>query len=349
MGRKKNQVKELCYLDPTIFRPQTKHEKVRVWFHLINGGIGDYINHMSAFKWLAEKNPHIIGHIVAPSQFFEIAQFIMKPYTHWQVVERSIFNRFARKMLIPGDEILDPSTFKKYIGAPGAHLLDLGFMLYAQLDKPPEGFNFMVDLSHYQPSHHEFEELDLHMPYAVFTPGYTAESRVFKAEYMNKLLEYTKSKGITPVFLGKKDFANRGKEAFNKGYFARFQDDIDYSLGVDLREKTSLLDAIYIMGRAKFVIGIDNGLLNLAGTTKVPIIFGHTITQVRHRDIRRREGKTINIIVDEVTLPCSGCQSKMRYIMKHKFSKCIYGDYQCLDLLFANDCEAWKKAIDSVL
>jgi ADP-heptose:LPS heptosyltransferase len=162
----------------------------------------------------------------------------------------------------------------------------------------------------------------------------------------NGLVDYTISKGITPVFIGKRDFALKGKE---NNYFANVGEEMDFSKGIDFREKTTLLQAVEIIKGAKFILGIDNGLLHFAGCTETPIIFGHTITEVKHRSVRRPKGTVINLALTKESLPCSGCQSNMRNIIGHKFKNCIYDDYKCLDLLFGNEMSEWKRAIDYIL
>ena len=332
------------YLNENYFRPKTRHESVHIHFFLSQGGLGDYINHMPAFQWLAEKCPHLEGRLFVNKPFLEVAEFIMRPYKQWKVINKVL----APKFLKTGDAVVDPVNYKKFINATGAHLLDLGFMFYACHDKPYAGYNRLPSINYSKPW--RWPELNPDWEYAIFTPGATAQARAVPAKHFNNLVDYTISKGVTPVFLGKADFAGLGKkEGSSKGYYAKFDEGYDFSRGVDLREKTTLLEAVQIMRGAKFVIGVDNGLLHFAGCTEVPIIFGHTVAEVEHRKIRRPKGLTIDIAISRDSLPCIGCQSNMRYIMGHQFKFCIYGDYQCLDLIFADDARTWKQAIDVVL
>lgn len=333
-------------MNPKQFRPGTKFKQHLCNFFLLNGGLGDYINHMSAILWVAKECPHVEGWVFVSQPFLDVAKYILKDYQHFNCFD---INGYEKK-LVDGSLVLKPAP-ALHVNPTGAHLLDLGFMYYTQTDKAPEGFDYLpeidyeVDLSKFGiPSHRDF---------AVFTPGATAGIRAIPPKHFNNLVNYVYKQGITPVFLGRRVFT-KGHDAGKNGYQATINEEYDLTKGIDLTEKTTLLEATGIMSHAKFVAGLDNGLLHFAGTTDVPIIFGHNVATIRHRQIRRRKGITIDITVDQKTLACIGCQSKMRFMFGedkkgHKFSKCIYDDKACLDLLFHNEGEVWKRAIDRIL
>jgi ADP-heptose:LPS heptosyltransferase len=332
--------------NPNIFRPGTMLEQQRVVFIFVNGGLGDYINFMSAVIWAAEQNPHVVGHVLVTEPFRTVAAHILKDYPNWT----AHVHGYLRTIQDTYDRVLVhyPRREHMLISATGAHLMDLGFMWFAQMSKPPKDYGFLPEINYNEPW--KWPALK-ERPYAVFTPGATAKSRVIYPRYFNELVNYTVSKGITPVFLGKRDFADGNKDI---AYNATIQDGYDFSKGIDLTEKTTLLEATQIMSKACFVLGLDNGLLHFAGTTTTPIIFGHNVASVEQRDIRRRSGQTINVHLEESGLSCIACQSKMRYMVGHKFSDCFYrshpsNGYKCLELLFSEGCATWKMAIDHML
>jgi hypothetical protein len=339
--KKKNKVKIAppigeTYLNETIFRKGTKHP-VRVFnFFLRQGGLGDYICHMPAFEYMAEMFPQVYGRLFANPPFTDVAKHIMKKYPHWDVHKVTQ----AEKVMKPGEMMFDPSKYIKYVSAPGAHLLDLGFIYYCNQQAAVEPYNRMTSLKGLT---HNFE---LPERYAVVTPGATAKARTMPAEGFNAVCEHLISRGVTPVFLGKKDFAHMGADS---SYFAKIDQEYNLDCGVNLLEQTTLLEAVAVMEGALMVVGLDNGLLHFAGCTDVPIIFGHSVTEVHHREIRRKRGKTINIALRKEDLACYACQSRMRFVIGHAFKYCIYDDYKCLDLLFSNKAEAWARAIDEIL
>lgn len=316
------------------FRRGTKRKSDPINFVLMNGGIGDFINFTAALTWVAETQKHVDGFVWAHPPMLEVCQHLFKKYRHWKVYDRAQFTKFV----VEGSYIIAPNRGTQLLNATGAHLLDLGFNYFAQLDKAPDGWGHLPVIDYMGPW--KWPQIKQAGKYAIFTPGATAPARTMPVKAFNELVAYTKSLGVTPVFLGKKVVMG--------DYVANFEEGYDYTNGIDLREQTSMLEAVQVMRGAEFVIGLDNGLLHFAGTTNVPIIYGHNVTTVEHRKIQRKSGVTIDIYISPQILSCSGCQSKMRFT-RHNFNKCIYGDLKCLDILFRDDSREWKSAIDTIM
>ncbi len=180
--------------------------------------------------------------------------------------------------------------------------------------------------------------------YAVITTGYTSDTRVFKAEYINEVAEYLNSIGITPVFLGKKaTYADK-----NNTIVGKFE--ANYELGVNLIDKTNLFEAHSIMSKAQFVLGLDNGLLHLASMSDVSVIWGFTTVLPEHRLPYRNNIKGFNAYVvspTEEELACWGCQSKMNFAdSSHSFMTCIYSDFKCVELMTS---DKWITQINRVI
>jgi len=86
------------------------------------------------------------------------------------------------------------------------------------------------------------------------------------------------------------------------------------------------------------VVGIDGGLLHLAGTTAVPIVYGMTHVEPRCRPIVRGGQRNWNVVhVTPRNLGCSGCQSNWTLMFRHDFRFCLYKDYACTSALHAED------------
>lgn len=351
-AKKKRQLaltKEIKYSEETVsmnekyFRPKSVWHKVDVHFLIPSGGLGDLINWTPALEWSVNENHHMNCFFYFKEPFKSVAEFIFKDTPRVKVRHIKDFQKYVKD----GDAVLDFTNVSQYINATGAHLLDLGFMLFCCSSEPYQGYNRLPSIKFYDDNIDETLGLALDgRPYAVFTPGATTRTRAMPAEAFNELVRYTYDLGIIPVFLGKKEFLEDFK---TPEHYTQFDEGYDFGLGVDLRDQTTLLQATQIMSGARFVLGVDNGLLHFAGCTEAPIIFGHTITTVKQRDIRRPKGVTINISLDKKDLPCIGCQANMRFIFGHSFKKCVYDDYKCLELLFSDKCKTWKKAIDLVL
>lgn len=310
------------------FRPNSKARDRIVNFLVISGGIGDYICYFQGIRWVAATYPHIIGRIYVSEHMLELTQQFFKEFPRWEVRDRAIINEAFLKARPTFAPLLQP------INATGAHPLDLGFIYYANVNPPPKDWNEYprIDLS-------ALEGLKCEKPYAVMTPGATTENRTMRAEAFNGIKDHLIARGITPIFLGKKQITDVRQIRYESGY--------NFEGGLDLREQTSLLQAAGIMSKATLVVGLDNGLLHLAACTDVPIIFGYNIASPEHRRPRRKVGDIWEIYPDVKELPCTFCQSRMRYMFDHDFALCLYKDNACLDALA--DPKPWCDAVDDVL
>ncbi len=86
------------------------------------------------------------------------------------------------------------------------------------------------------------------------------------------------SRGYTPVFIGRekalcgfKDFAI--KAAVINSY---------YSQGINLINQTDTLEAAAVIAGAKAIVGLDSGLIHVAGFTDTEIVAGYTLVDPIH-------------------------------------------------------------------
>lgn len=327
-------------LNPKIFGPGFEAVSIPVSFVFAQGGVGDYINWCSVIQWIRDTYPHVDGRIFVSELFLQVAEYLFKDTPRWKVLHRDRFPRDYES----GSPICYPKPGTQLINACGAHLMDVGAWYFSCIDPLDAEYRFLPTINYEGPW--KWPELDPESNFALFTPGSTSEVREMPVKAFNELVQYTISKGVTPVFIGKRELSEQ--------YEAKFSH-YNLNVGIDLRERTNLIEVTQIMRKARFIIGLDNGLLHMAGTTDVPTIFGHNVAHVHHRELRRREGMTIDITLPESELGCIGCQSKIRFISKHDFRECIFKKYdppkdrKCLELLFKNDSQKWKNAIDQIL
>ena len=327
-------------LNPSIWGKGMRCYSFPTAFVFNQGGVGDYINWCSSLLWIHKTYSQVDGRVYVSELFKHVAEYLFKDLPRWKVYHRDDFAKYHER----GAPVCNPAPGTQLINACGAHLMDLGQWYFTCIDPLPEESRHLTEIKYDGPW--KWPELDPESNFAIFTPGSTSEVREMPVKAFNTLVEYTIAKGITPVFLGKKELS--------ENYEAKFLS-YDLTKGVDLRERTDLIEATQIMRKARFIIGIDNGLLHMAGTTDCPTIFGHNVASLHHRQLRRKKGFTIDMVVKEEELACIGCQSKMRFITKHDFRQCFFKtrepqkDRLCLAYLFKNDCKDWKAAIDKVL
>jgi len=323
-----------------IFGPDVFTKSIPATLVFEAGGMGDYINWCAALKYIETHYSHVDVRVFTSKLFIDVLKYLFEKNERWIVADKKDFLKYH----VQGSVVRIPKRGTQLLNACGAHLMDLGFHYFLCLDGPLDKKHMVLPEINYE-GPWKWPELDPQSDYCIFTPGSTTDVREMPVTAFNELLRYVKSKGITPVFLGKAELSDN--------YNAKFLN-YDYGLGIDLRERTNLIEATQIIRKAKFIIGIDNGLLHMAGTTNTPIIFGHNITTVEHRNIRRNKGLTINITANDKELPCIGCQSKIRFVSNHDFRKCIFKENpdlnkKCLNVLFKNAAVTWKKAIDECL
>lgn len=161
----------------------------------------------------------------------------------------------------------------------------------------------------------------------IFVASYRDVTRMWKASYMLELAAWVKFKGYTPVFVGKTDM-NLDTHLVPK---TSLPDNIG-SLGLDLRNKTSILELATIMSKSKAVVGLDSGPIHLAGCTNVPIVCGYTTVDPCYRIPIRAQGITYAVTPD---IECKHCESNWACHF-HNYENCYLGpDPKCCEEMTA--------------
>lgn len=149
----------------------------------------------------------------------------------------------------------------------------------------------------------------------VVTTGFTAPVRQWPVNEINTYITWLKSAGYLPVLLGNSE--------------AKYVDislpDVDAEGCIDLRNKTTLMEAARIVRSSILVAGVDNGLLHLAASVGATIIAGYTTVDPEFRLL----ANTAAVITPYRSLDCRFCQSKYNFAFEHDFRVCMYGDRQC--------------------
>lgn len=178
-------------------------------------------------------------------------------------------------------------------------------------------------------------------PYVVISVGATSDNKIIPEHVIQAVIEWCDVKGYRPVVLGKSNTLVKviGEDVPLKvryRYDNLPQDVKDIAL--DLRDKTELLEARNWIGHARAMVGVDGGLLHLAGTTNAPIVYGYTTVRPEDRGIVRFG--TMNWNVEHVgprDLGCTGCQGNWTLMTDHDFQFCAYKDNLCVDRLHGED------------
>ncbi len=215
-------------------------------------------------------------------------------------------------------------------------------------------FHLMLD-KHVSIEHKNYlkirpEEIDIskyNLPekYVCINVGSTAKPKELPPDIINTISTYCLSMGYMPVFLGKKE----SPVGFDKKKMVATIADIDFSKGIDLTDKTDLLECAAIISGAKCMVGMEGGLTHLAASTDTHIIASYTfvdptiIAPVRNNI----KGYNMTIITPEAKkVSCRFCQSNMSFIYDVDFKECYYDDLLCVTSLKA---DSFIEALEKVL
>lgn len=323
------------------FRPGTICYPMEMNFIFVNGGMGDYITWMTPIRWLASQATWIRGTLVVPNYFIELAQYWLRDYPEWKVQTYRELKELPNADTAP---FRGPMNLQnEALNATGAHLSTCGWVYFVNKEGPPPGWEHY---SQFRPVDLAKVELpELPERYAVLTTGITTNSRKIPGHYWNPIIEHLRERGLTPVFLGKSEIETGNA----KNIRTQYSPEVRFDLGLDLRNKTSLMQAAAVLRGAAVVIGHDNGLLHLAGCTDVPIVFGYNLASPQHREPSRPHGRTYNVALTHEELACNFCQSNTNFLIGYNFRECFYSDLKCIHMLFENGGQRWKSAIDQAL
>ena len=290
-------------------KPKTKTINVM----LLDGGLGDHIASTTAVYYITQQYPWINPIVWAPDFIVEYMRNVLPGTEVWGLSE-------MRGRYDP----TKPTKTTKWDGLTSSmkiHLVDYAFLKLCDESPSIEHKNYR------QPNLSAVQVPELPEKYVVFTTGYTAEVREWPAESVNEVAIYILNKGYIPVFLGQTQ-THTGVKHVIKG---QFKEEIDFDTGVNLIDKTSLLQAMAIMSKARAVLGVDNGLLHAAGCTNVPIIGGFTTVTPEIRMPYRGSvlGKDFYPIIPQ-SLDCRFCQQKTNFLYGHDYRNCLFKDERAL-------------------
>jgi ADP-heptose:LPS heptosyltransferase len=290
-----------------------------------NGGIGDLVAWLPALKFIYNAHTHVNIKVWLPDFFYDLAKNALRG-----TEKRLTIYKLSNQLHMINRSYQTYSFKMQNYTNLGAHMTEHAFEIICHT-KPDEKshLNYLnLDLSKV-----DITKFNLPEKYVILTTGYTAPVREFLPEHVNKIAQYVLSKGYTPVFLGKQS-TNTGIKHVIKG---NFSNDIDFSTGVNLIDKTSLFESVKICANSAGVVGLDNGILHLAGCTDVPIVGGFTTVNPAHRMPYRNGvlGWEYYPVVPPASLKCRFCQSNWQFTNNHEFTKCYYEDYKCLKELDA--------------
>jgi len=156
----------------------------------------------------------------------------------------------------------------------------------------------------------------------ILVASYRDVNRSIPEATLTDISQYIFDRGYTPVYVGKTDAgAWKSRSPISPCVAPDF--------ALDLRNKTTILELASIIKHSAAIIGVDSGVLHLAGTTSTPIIASYTNVDWRFRVPVRDEGRII------IVEPDSGCRycSSLWEMPAYDFLNCYYGHNNCVKSL----------------
>ena len=172
----------------------------------------------------------------------------------------------------------------------------------------------VVDISHYNV---DFSKVVLVMV------THRADNRQWPKQTATEIAEYITKKGYIPAYIGKISDDPLWKDLPLKATFD------DLPPGIDLRNKTDILQLASICRQAKAIVGIDSGPIHIAGTTEIPIVAGYTSVAPDGLVPIRPKGP-IFAVVPDTDLGCRFCQSNWQ-LDRHDFATCYFKHRKCCE------------------
>jgi ADP-heptose:LPS heptosyltransferase len=308
-----------------------------VYFTQELGGIGDDIASLPVINYILKTYPNLNITLWVKSYFKLIAKKSLPASPNLNILT------FDQKQLARKDV-----PVKKLSGTPftnlASHMTEHAYSIFC--NKQPEN---MKDYN-YLPINTKgvyLNRFNLPENYIVIPTGFTAKVREFIPDIVNNIIDYIISKNYTPIFLGKEKTIEESN--INKFIKGNFNNQINYDKGINLINKTDLLETVKIIQNATCIVGLDNGLLHIAGTTDIPIIGGFTTVNPIHRMPYRHEVKGWNyypVILNQNELICNFCQSNWTFVYNFDFRNCYYNDYKCCQLLTS---DKYIKELEKVI
>lgn len=292
---------------------------------LNDGGIGDQVCRLPAIKYCLDQYPHVSYEVWTPGYFVDFARHFFRGYE-----DRCQFIPMARMPLLMDQSLMSVAFKNDYVTTLRMHLVDHAFNIMDGA-VPDVKYRNYLKLS--------IDEIDTTKfclkpdTYICLTPGYTATVRALLPQVWNALAAYIVGKGLTPLWLGNKEAVETPGVTIK----AQIDEEIDFSVGIDLRQQTSLLEAGKIMALSAATVGLDNGLLHVAGCTDTKIVAGYTSvsSEIRLPYRKNQLGWNTYVVEPEASLDCRYCQVQFNYLFHHDFRNCYTKTLECVKQLTA--------------
>lgn len=311
------------------------------------GGLGDSIARLPAFRYMHDTYKHVSAIIYVQDGWLDLIKYLLPETERRKYKKLSEAPWELKKPYVEFDE--------NRLTTLHLHLTDHAFLILMDMLPPTRADKAYPRAPRTELASVAADTLKLLATsdprMVIFTTDYTAPSRQWLSVHANRLAMMCAERGLTPVLLGSTQPIKTGVE--NDDIIPRQNDGLRPDLFLDLRGKTTLIEALGVIQRARAVVGVDNGLLHLAHCTDTPVVMGFSTLSPAHRVPVRflktplpgchdaGRGAALTEVV-EAKVPCAGCQSR-GFAINTDWRECVMPDHQYACLLTLTADRFWDK------
>lgn len=300
---------------------------------LRDNGIGDHIGALVAIDHIIHNCPWINLLVWVPDFLLDFAKNVLPPNAIVRDYTKAKNKYDDKKPAVTTGWITFHTPMR-------THGVDFAYHMLVDYDPQPHERNYLkLNLDKIN-----IDKFSLPEKYVAFQATATENVKRMPGKTANQLVDYIKSKGYEIVFVG----GSSKVGVKNMEIKSQSVDDLDLSKGINLVGQTNLIEVGKVIGLSRMFLGMDGGLLHIAGSTDVPIVAGYTFINPEHNlPIRNNQvGYNCHVVTPSEELGCRFCQTNMKMLFNHDFRHCYYKDLECLNHMSFDN---FKKKLDNVL
>lgn len=234
---------------------------------LVDGGMGDMIGLLVSVDFLIRTNRRIRFHVWVPDYLTEFSKHVLpsgslvRAFSTAETLFNPDFLGLTSEWSTKHTPVRTHPVDYGFHVLADTHIYDLAGKNYLQIrpEKPPEKF-------------------ELPLNYVCIVATASEPVKAMPAATIAEVSEFARDRGFLPVYLG----AERASVGvLNQAVTGKVLG-VDFSNGVNLINRTSLMEAAHVIAGARALIGLDGGLVHVAGCTDVEIVAGYTLVDPRH-------------------------------------------------------------------
>lgn len=257
-----------------------------------DGGLGDLLCALVAVDYNIRNYAHTEFLVWVPDYMVDFTKHVLTPGS---IVRSYTKAQTKYNASLPGVSTGWEGSFHTPMRT---HPVDYAF--HKLTDKHIYNFNEKNYLQ-IRPEEIDIKRFKLPEKYIVIACAAVVESKKMPQKTASELIDYILSRGYTPVFLGKEKAETGVKDI----KIVAKTTEMDYSKGINLLNRTNLLECAKIISGAKVMIGMDGGLNHLAGFTNTEIITAFTLVSPEHLAPIRKGSQTYKFhpVVPDENIP----------------------------------------------